>query len=117
MGPVQRIVVHDRPPWIEPEILRRPLNRAVLGVAGLALLVQAIALVQVATGQGLQVLPNQNIRIGLFDHAAFGVVAFLWWTLGLFVFLQRRAQRAGQLFLLSSSAGSTFMALGTLYRD
>src|SRR5437764_13492683 len=101
MDPVQRIVVHDRPPWIEPEILRRPLNRAVLGVAGFALVVQVAALVQIAAGQGLQVLPNQNIRLGLFDHAAFAIVAFLWWTLGLFVFLQRRAQRAGQFFLLS----------------
>lgn len=104
---VQRIVIRDRYPVLDREILTRPLNRAVLAGASIALAVQAAALVQVLEGKGKPATP--------LEHAAFAAVALLWLALGSLVFLQRRARRAGQLFLLSSAAGSVFLSLGTLY--
>jgi signal transduction histidine kinase len=103
---IQRVVIRDKHPVLEPELLERPLNRIALGVAAVALLIQVFALVQVLMGKGN--------RVAFFDHASFVIVAFLWLTLGLMVFLQRRAQYAGQLFLFSAAAGSSFLSLGTL---
>jgi len=103
----QRVVIHDKDPILEPQFMTRPLNRAVLGVAGLSLLIQIAGLVQVLVGMGLPA--------GVFDHAQFAIVAFLWLALGVFVFLQRRARLSGRLFLLSASAGAAFLGMGTLY--
>jgi signal transduction histidine kinase len=80
----------------------------VLAVAVISLLVQVAALGQVIAGQGQ--------KVGIFDHIAFALVAFLWLALGLLVFLQRRVGRAGRVFLLCASAGSIFIALGPLYK-
>ena len=52
MEHVRRVIVHDKPPILDPEVFLRPSNRLVLGVAGAALLVQFIALAQVLAGQG-----------------------------------------------------------------
>ncbi|MBV9280094.1 MAG: hypothetical protein JOZ41_08445, partial [Chloroflexi bacterium] len=106
MRDVRRVVIHDKHPILDAEVLNRPANRAVLAVAGLALLIQLAALVQVLLDKGNQV--------GWFDHTSFAVVSFLWLLVGLLVFMQRRGHRAGQLFLLSAAAGSVFLALGTL---
>jgi signal transduction histidine kinase len=107
MEVVQRIVVHDKHPVFDPELLRRPLNRAVLGVVALALVAQVAALAQIIGGRGNAATP--------FDHALFALVALLWLALGILVFLQRRARRTGQLFALASAFGSVFVSLGTLY--
>ena len=106
MDSVQRVVVHDKHPVLEAEILARPRNRVVLAASALSLLVQIGALAQVVVGQG--------DRVGWFDHAGFSLVAFLWLALGVLVFLQRRSHRAGHLFLLSAATGSAFLALRTL---
>ncbi len=108
MDHVRRVIVHDKPPIFEPEIVRRPANRVVLGAAAFSLLTQVGALVDVALGRGESV--------SLFDHAAFALVSVLWLALGVLVFLQRRSRSAGRLFLLSASCGAVFLSLGTLYR-
>lgn len=106
MDSVQRVVIHDKHPVFEPELLSRPLNRAVIGAAAFSLAVQIFGLVQVLMGRG--------VTVGWFDHVSFAAVAFLWLAFGVLVFLQRRAQRAGQLFLLSAAAGSMYLGVGTL---
>lgn len=108
MGPVKRVVIHDKEPFLEPEFFTRRVNRAVLGVGVLALLIQAWALLQVLLGQGQ--------KAGWFDHATFAIVALLWLALGVLVFVQRRARYSGRLFLLSAAAGSSFLSLGTVYK-
>ncbi len=107
MEPVKRVVIRDKSPVFDADIFLRPLNRVVVGVVGVALLIQIVALGQVIAGQGKPA--------GWFDHASFAVVALLWLALGILVFLQRRAGDAGRLFLLSAAAGSAFLALATLY--
>lgn len=107
MDHVRRVIVHDKPPIFEPETVRRPANRVVLGAAILSLLTQAGAIVDAASGRGL--------NVPFFDHVAFALVAVLWLALGLLVFLQRRSRSAGRLFLLSAACGSVFLSLGTLY--
>src|SRR5947209_8760869 len=101
MESIQRIVVRDKHPVFDPELLRRPLNRVVLGVLSLALLVQVAALVQVLRGAGKSATA--------FDHSLFALVALFWLALGVLVFLQRRARRTGQLFAFSSAFGSVFV--------
>jgi signal transduction histidine kinase len=107
MDRVNRVVIKDKHPAFDPDIFLRRINRVVLLVAGVSILVQVAGLVQVLLGQGTPV--------GWFDHMAFAVVGFLWLVVGVLVFLQRRAGRAGQYFLLSAAAGSIFLSLGTLY--
>jgi len=107
MGPVRRVIIRDKQPWFEPRILDGRSNRAVLLAAVVSLLIQLVALIQVLQGQGK--------KVGVVDHVSFAVVALLWLTLGVLVFLQRRNQGAGQLFLLSAVAGSAFLSLGTLW--
>jgi signal transduction histidine kinase len=107
MDHVNRVIVHDKPPIIEPDSFRLPGNLLPLGAAAVSLLVQGVALVQVLLGQGRPV--------GGFEHASFAVVSVLWLALGVLVFLQRQVGRGGRLFLLSAAAGSTFLSLGTLY--
>jgi signal transduction histidine kinase len=107
MEAIQRVVVRDKHPVFDPELLRRPLNRVVLAVVGLGLAAQVAALVQVIGGHGNASTP--------FDHALFALVAIFWLALGVLVFLQRRARRTGQLFALASAFGSAFVAFGTLY--
>jgi signal transduction histidine kinase len=107
MEPVRRVVIRDKYPIFGPEILARPLNRFVLAGALVSVGVQAAALAQVIGGHGRSVSWP--------EHAGFAVVAFLWLAMGVLVFLQRRAYRAGQLFLLSASAGAVFLSMGTLY--
>jgi signal transduction histidine kinase len=108
VGPVRRVVIHDRSPVFEPAILADPINRAVVLAAGLSLVAQTVALLEVLSGAG--------IPVGHFEHVGFTAVAFLWLLVGVLVFLQRQASRAGRCFLLASVAGSTFLALGTLYQ-
>jgi signal transduction histidine kinase len=109
MGPVRRIVVRDKHPVVDGEILRRPLNRAVLLAAAAALALQALAIEQEIWGAGGSPGP--------FGPAPFAVVAFVWLALGLLVFLQRRARYAGQMFLLAAAAGSVFLALAPIRRS
>ncbi|GAC1637889.1 MAG: hypothetical protein NVS4B2_26880 [Chloroflexota bacterium] len=71
-----------------------------------ALLVQIFGVVQVHNGWGESV--------DWFDHILWSAVAVLWLLLGILVFLQRCAHRAGRLFLLSSAAGSIWLGVGTL---
>jgi signal transduction histidine kinase len=104
---VRRVVVHDKPPLYDPQSLRGTVNRAVLGVAVLALVGQIAAIVQVIAGRAN--------RATAFDYTLFAVVALLWLALGVLVFLQRRGRRTGQLFALSSAFGSIFVALCPLY--
>src|SRR5690242_17696840 len=98
MEPVRRVVIRDKQPLVEPEILVPPLNRIALCTVSLALLAQGIAALQVIMGQGSP--------WDWFDHLSFAAVAFVWWLLGVIVFLQRHAQRTGALFLLSAACGS-----------
>lgn len=106
MDSIRRIVIHDKPPFLDADILGRPLSRLVAGIAGLALVAQAIALVQVFMGAGT--------RVTVFEHASFAAVSALWLLVGVLVFLQRGGSRPGQLFLLSAATGSTYLAFGTL---
>lgn len=108
MEQVRRVVVHDRSPVFDPVVLARRPSRVVLFLAALALLVQIVALAAVLGGAGM--------RIGAFAHASFAAVAFLWLLVGILIFLQRQGSHAGSAFLLSSAAGSIFLALGTLYQ-
>ena len=103
---IQRVVIRDLPPVLEPTLFVRPANMAMLGAIGLSLSVQVAGIVQVVAGYGN--------KVGRFDHASFAVVALLWLLLGSMVFLQRRASLAARFFLLSSVAGSVFLGLGTL---
>lgn len=107
MDHVRRVIVHDKPPIFDPDTVRRPVNRIVLGAAALSLLVQAGALVDVVSGRGQ--------KVPFFDHVAFALVSALWLALGVLVFLQRRSRNTGRLFLLSASCGAAFLSLGTLY--
>jgi signal transduction histidine kinase len=107
MEPVRRVVIRDRHPIFGPELLHRRLNRWVLLAAALSIGIQAAALAQVLAGHGRSVAWP--------DHVAIAAVALLWLAMGVLVFLQRRAHRAGQLFLLSASAGAAFLSLATLY--
>ncbi|MDQ2743997.1 MAG: sensor histidine kinase [Chloroflexota bacterium] len=108
MDRVRRVVIHDRSPVFDPAILAVPFNRLVMLAAVLALVAQVGALWEVLLGEGMVV--------GRFDHVGFAVVAFLWLLVGALVFFQRQGNRAGRCFLLASAAGSTFLALGTLYQ-
>lgn len=107
METVHRVIVRDKHPVFDPELLRRPFNRVVLALLGVSLAVQLGALVQVVRGAGKPATT--------FDHTLFALVALFWIALGTLVFLQRRARRTGQLFALSSAFGSIFVSLGTLY--
>lgn len=107
MQDVRRVVIRDKYPLLGPEILVRPLNRIALGAAGLSLIVQLAALFQVLEGHGR--------AVSWVEHAAIASVALLWFVMGLLVFLQRRAHRSGQIFLLSASSGAIFLSLGSLY--
>jgi signal transduction histidine kinase len=109
MDHVRRVIVHDKPPIFEPEIVRRPANRAVLGVGALSLLIQAGAVIQGALGYGRSV--------SVFEHLGYAVVSLLWLGLGLLVFLQRRSRNAGRFFLLSASCGAACLSLGTLFKE
>ncbi len=107
MEQVRRVVVHDRNPVFDPVVITRPGGRAVVLLAALALVVQIMALGQILDGEGA--------GVGVFEHFAFASVACLWLLVGILVFLQRQGSHAGSAFLLSSAAGSSFLALGTLY--
>jgi two-component system, NarL family, sensor kinase len=106
MEPVRRVTIRDKQPLLGPDLLTRPLNRFAITWAVLSLGVQASGAAQVIAGRGRDFAPP--------DHVAFALVAFLWWSMGLLVFLQRRSQRTGQLFLLSASSGAGFLALVSL---
>jgi signal transduction histidine kinase len=103
---IQRLIIRDQAPVLEPALFARPVNWIVLAAVGLAVSAQIAGLVQVALGYGNQV--------GRFDHASFAIVAFLWLLLGSMVFLQRRGSLAGRFFLLSSVAGAAYLGVGTL---
>lgn len=104
--PIRRSIIRDRAAMLDPALAADPANRLAIAIACLALGVQAAGFTQVVLGYGT--------RLGLFDHAAFALVAFLWLLLGVTVFLQRRASRAARYFLLASAAGSTYLGVGTL---
>jgi signal transduction histidine kinase len=103
---IQRVVIRDLPPVLEPALLDRPVNWFMLGAVGFSLCVQVTGLIQVILGYGN--------KVGRFDHASFAIVALLWLLLGSMVFLQRQASLAARFFLLSSVAGSVFLGVGTL---
>lgn len=103
MGPVKRVVIHDKNPVLEPEVFTRPVNRVAVGLAACSALVQIWGLAQDILGYGH--------RNGWFDYASSAFVAFLWLGLGVLVFLQRGARYSGRLFLLSAATGSAFLSL------
>ncbi|PZR99466.1 MAG: hypothetical protein DLM70_15320, partial [Chloroflexi bacterium] len=105
MKPVRRVVIRDKHPVFERELIELRPNRAVLAVATFALLVQIFAVTQAAMALGN--------RVGWFEHVLWSGVACLWLALGILVFLQRRAHHAGRLFLLCSSAGAIWLGMGT----
>jgi signal transduction histidine kinase len=108
MGPVRRVIIHDRYPVLDADIVRRPLNLAVLLAAAAAIALQLVAIAQEAWG------PSGSA--GALGPAPCAAVAFLWLALGLLVFLQRRARYAGQFFLLAAAAGSVFLSFAATSR-
>ncbi|GAC1443364.1 MAG: hypothetical protein NVSMB52_01630 [Chloroflexota bacterium] len=107
MEPIQRLVVRDKHPLLASDLIRLPLNRCVLVVAGFSLVLQCVALLQVVKGSGR--------RLPWIDHFGFATVSFVWLLIGASVFLQRRGQNSGQLFLISAACGSVFLAFGSLF--
>ena len=89
MEDVRRVVIRDKYPVLEPEVLDRPLNRLALAAAGASVFVQITAVVKVAGGQ--------DRSLEWLDLMAFAGVAFVWFLMGLLVFLQRRARRARRI--------------------
>lgn len=104
---LRRVVIRDRYPVLDRAVVTRPLNQAALAAALVSLAAQAWAIGIDLSGGGRPA--------GGFERFSFAFVALLWLGMGVLVFLQRRAVRAGQLFLLSSAAGATFVALGIGY--
>lgn len=104
---LRRVVIRDRHPIVDAALYTRPLNRAVLAAAALALAIQIVGAVESARGLGAPT--------GAFERLAYALVALLWLVAGLLVFVQRRRRRTGQLFLLSAAAGSIFLSLGIVY--
>jgi signal transduction histidine kinase len=103
---LRRVTIHDKPPIFDGALIAHPLNRITLGIGTLALVAQAVGLVQVMAGHGNSV--------GILDRASFPFVAFIWLLLGVTVFVQRAGTPAARFFLLSAAAGSTFLGVGTL---